>query len=131
MHGKKVRIFYHGMMKQCNGCFGLGHMKYECKNEKKNWREYLETMRKSGNYTDQMFGSWIENKPEATTQNQVPDLRQFLNNPAEMRKMFEAMLSGTAGPSRPNQQNQQNRGERKRDGYNQNQRGGKWKRGRN
>ncbi len=92
MHGKRIRIFHHGIMKQCNGCYKLGHLRWECKEEKQTWMDYVKTMRQSGKYTDSMFGTWIQEKaPESTSQSQQ-DLRQVLNNPGELKKMFANFL---------------------------------------
>jgi hypothetical protein len=60
MFGKKIRVFYHGMPHQCNGCYQLGHMKSECTNEKQNWKTYVNQLRDSGKFEKYLFGSWLD-----------------------------------------------------------------------
>jgi len=39
--GKRVRIHYSGMAKQCLNCYGYRHVKADCKNAKTQWLEYV------------------------------------------------------------------------------------------
>jgi hypothetical protein len=100
MYGKKVRIFYHGMMRQCNGCYKLGHMKWECKEEKSNWKTYVATLRSTGNFEDVLFGSWLDERSEeekmdtgkTQDKNSEEDLRNLLQNSAELRKAMKTYI---------------------------------------
>ena len=112
MFGKKVRVFYHGMMRQCNGCFGLGHLKWECKNPKANWRGYVASLKATARFEDQLLGSWLEVKeakedPKKTDEKNAEgaekgkgenkkgekDLRELLNDPSQLRKALESFVS--------------------------------------
>ncbi len=94
MHGKKVRVFHHGMKTQCNACFSLGHMRYECTGTKTNWKGYVEALRKSDKFTDDMFGTWIETKSDhKVTPIKDGDLRGLLNNPENLKKALEDFLA--------------------------------------
>ncbi len=106
MYGQRVRVFYHGMMRQCNGCFGLGHERWQCKEEKKNWKGYIESLR-GGEFPDSLFGTWV--KPPAQQQQdqgKAPDLRALLNNPEELKKMFDLYAAATSGASNTSQKQQ-------------------------
>ncbi len=48
MYGRKVRIFYLGMKRQCNNCLEIGHWKTECENESKDWFSFIEELMESG-----------------------------------------------------------------------------------
>lgn len=58
MYGRKIRIFYAGMPKQCNNCLEQGHIKSECESEKKDWFSYIEELISSGEYHIDLFGDW-------------------------------------------------------------------------
>jgi hypothetical protein len=58
MFGKKIRLYHLGMKKQCNNCYGLGHLRADCQSKKLGWLEYINTMKKFGKFETQMFGSW-------------------------------------------------------------------------
>ncbi len=51
------------MPRQCNGCYKLGHMKWECTQEKLNWRGYVLEMKETGKFEKSLFGSWLDEKP--------------------------------------------------------------------
>jgi hypothetical protein len=98
MYGKKVRIFYHGMPRQCNGCYKLGHLKWECKEDKLNWRSYVFHLRSTGNYEDALFGSWLDEKPkepenDGKTPRTPEDLRELMKKPGGLKKALIAYLA--------------------------------------
>jgi hypothetical protein len=74
MFGRKIRIFYTGMQKQCNNCLGLGHLKFECEEDsKKDWFTYIEELIDTGDYDIELFGDWpqiIKTKRKAAKPNQ-------------------------------------------------------------
>jgi hypothetical protein len=41
MHGKRIRLFYRGIIKRCTNCFGA-HQRKNCKEEKVPWIKYFE-----------------------------------------------------------------------------------------
>ncbi len=77
--------------------------------------DYVKTMRQSGKYADSMFGTWIQEKaPEPTPQQ---DLRQVLNNPGELQKMFAEFLGNQMAKNKnANTKRGQNEGNASRGG---------------
>jgi hypothetical protein len=121
MFGKRVRVFHHGMHTQCNGCFELGHRRWECKNKKINWREYIEVMRKTNQFEDRLFGTWIEEPKAGQNQNQnqkkdEEDLRSLLNNPGSLRRMIAACLSNESGNQESQKDNRRDQNQSKKRG---------------
>ena len=57
--GRKIQISYPGIPKACNNCFGIGHMKRNCRNKKKDWLDRVAEIRASGDFEDTLFGGWI------------------------------------------------------------------------
>jgi hypothetical protein len=41
MHGKRIRLYYRGIIKRCTNCFGT-HQRKDCKEEKVPWIKYVE-----------------------------------------------------------------------------------------
>jgi len=41
INGKRARIFYRGMSRQCLNCYGYGHVKKDCKEKEVHWLEYV------------------------------------------------------------------------------------------
>jgi len=57
--GKRVRIYYAGMHKQCVNCYQYGHIKAECKEERATWLEYVAGFIKNNlNIRKELFGRW-------------------------------------------------------------------------
>jgi len=59
IYGVKARLYYVGQPKQCSFCYKLGHVKKDCNYEKTSWTQYIIRLRKTGHYTDSMFGNWV------------------------------------------------------------------------
>ncbi len=65
MYSRRIRIFYLGMKKQCNNCLEIGHIKPDCKNDKRDWFSYIESLVESKEFEADLFGDWptiIKNK---------------------------------------------------------------------
>jgi hypothetical protein len=60
MYGRRIRIFYIGMQKQCNNCLELGHIKPECESEKRDWFSFIEELIESKDFKKELFGEWPE-----------------------------------------------------------------------
>jgi hypothetical protein len=101
MFGKKVRIYYHGMRKQCSNCYDLDHLRKDCTSPKLNWIGYVDKLRKTGKYEDQMFGSWLDAPRGETT----ADLRNYLDDPENLKKAVANFLEKNNKKSANNQQN--------------------------
>ncbi len=96
------------MKKQCNHCYDIGHLKKDCKAEKVQWLEYIEKLRRSGRFEDQMFGNWIEILKEESEKPTKPpgekqDLRRYLSDPDALKNRLASYLEGK---ERGRQQNQ-------------------------
>ena len=58
MYGKRVRLYYRGIIKRCTNCF-LPHQRNQCKNKKITWAEYVRGF--SGIFPEipqSMYGKW-------------------------------------------------------------------------
>ncbi len=74
MFGRRIRIYYVGMKKQCNNCFEIGHLKADCEEDKKDWFGFIEDLIDSGTFARDLFGEWpevikrkrAENKPKGS-----------------------------------------------------------------
>jgi len=58
--GKKVRIHYGGIAKQCLNCYEWNHRKAECKQGKKIWVDYVAEFIKNHDYDPLMYGRWMK-----------------------------------------------------------------------
>jgi hypothetical protein len=59
MYGQKVQIYYPGIPRMCNRCYGGGHMRKECNNRKKDWIEYIFTLVQNG-VDVELIGTWTK-----------------------------------------------------------------------
>ncbi len=51
LYGRKIKIYYVGLKKQCNQCLvELGHIRSECKNDKKDWFTFIEDLIKMSGF---------------------------------------------------------------------------------
>jgi len=57
--GVKIRLYYHGMPKQCGKCYELGHVKAECTNLEKTWVQYVNDLVEQGVPLEHL-GAWVE-----------------------------------------------------------------------
>jgi hypothetical protein len=58
MHGKRIRLYYRGIIKRCTNCFGI-HQRKNCKEEKVPWIKYVEQF--ISNYPEipkESYGRW-------------------------------------------------------------------------
>jgi len=105
IQGKRMRIYHHGIKRQCNGCFGIGHAKWQCKAAKINWRGYVDQLVTSGRFKKEMFGSWIKTDTPKVPETDDEDLRALIGNPEKLQKMlnlFKTMKEQSQpGPSQP------------------------------
>jgi len=59
MHGKRIRLYYRGIIKRCTNCFG-SHQRKNCKEEKVPWIKYVEQF--ITNYPEiprESYGRWV------------------------------------------------------------------------
>jgi len=60
MHGKRIRLYYRGIIKRCTNCFG-SHQRKNCKEEKVPWIKYVEQF--ITNYPEipmEAYGRWAK-----------------------------------------------------------------------
>ena len=59
IRGRKIRIYYRGIVRMCVNCYEEGHIKANCKNERKTWLEYVDQFVIGSGFDKEMFGNWI------------------------------------------------------------------------
>ncbi len=58
MNGKKIQIYYPGIVKKCTNCFGP-HARKSCNHDRANWLEYVENlMVEHPNISEEFYGKW-------------------------------------------------------------------------
>jgi hypothetical protein len=57
MYGQKVQVYYPGIPRQCNRCYGVGHMRRDCNNIKKDWIIYVKEFVENGVEVE-LIGTW-------------------------------------------------------------------------
>jgi hypothetical protein len=58
MHGKRIRLYYRGIIKRCTNCFGT-HQRKNCKEEKVPWIKYVEHfISKYPEIPKESYGRW-------------------------------------------------------------------------
>lgn len=58
--GRKVCVSYPGIPKSCINCYMSGHMKRGCRRPKVEWIDKVNEFKKSGEFSNDMFGDWID-----------------------------------------------------------------------
>jgi len=58
--GKRINLYYPGIKKVCNKCFGCGHIKKECKEQKGKWIDFVQKLYYSRKFEDYLFGTWLD-----------------------------------------------------------------------
>jgi hypothetical protein len=58
MCGKKIKIYHRGIRKQCMKCFGTGHFKRDCGEERKEWLDYVDGFMLEAKLPDEYYGNW-------------------------------------------------------------------------
>jgi hypothetical protein len=58
MCGKKIKIYHKGIKKQCMKCFGTGHFKRDCLEERKEWLDYVDGFMLEAKLPDEYYGNW-------------------------------------------------------------------------
>ena len=102
--GKKVRIHYGGIAKQCLNCYGYNHKKSECKDQKCTWLEYVTGFIQSHNLEENMYGKWARISREKNSENTLTE--QSTN---QKRNKETCKVSNQIEPNvQPEQQNQTN-----------------------
>jgi hypothetical protein len=58
MCGKKIKIYHKGIKKQCMKCFGTGHFKRDCREERKEWLDYVDSFMLEAKLPQEYYGNW-------------------------------------------------------------------------
>lgn len=85
--GKKARVYYAGIKRQCHKCYNSDHNAWECKNPKINWKQYCDNLFESGRFERELFGHWISATKGSKPQQEKQNLRNFLSNPDSLKEM--------------------------------------------
>jgi hypothetical protein len=60
MHGKRIRLYYRGIIKRCTNCFGA-HQRKNCKEEKVPWIKYVEQfITNFPEIPEESYGRWAD-----------------------------------------------------------------------
>ena len=89
MDGKRVKLYYRGIDKQCSNCFGT-HGRGNCKNEKITWLEYVfNFICANPDIPRSYYGKWID-----IVQEKIGELPSFEE---EYGSNEDGMVEGTEG----------------------------------
>lgn len=59
LYGRRMKVYYRGIVKSCTKCYNQGHMARDCKNEKVRLVEYVEEfMRAYPLFPAELYGRW-------------------------------------------------------------------------
>jgi len=69
--GKRIRVHHSGMSKQCLNCYGYGHMRSNCENQKSTWLEYVAGfIANNKEIRPELYGRWYKIVSDKTKQNE-------------------------------------------------------------
>jgi len=78
--GKRVRIHYSGMPKQCLNCYGYNHLRQECKEGKTQWLEYVAGfMEKNKDIKKELFGRWYYLVQKKLEERSIPSTSRVMD----------------------------------------------------
>ena len=60
MLGRKIEIYYRGMKQVCVNCYEAGHKKNDCKNQRREWVNYVAEFIETNDLSPEMYGKWFE-----------------------------------------------------------------------
>jgi len=118
MCGKKIKVYYKGIAKQCTNCYVDGHIKKDCTNSKKEWIEYVTFfIATNSNIPDELFGKWIEKAQEWYENNPEKIILPLENLTTEDEYFTDASNSPatdeTLSPNQPTLGEKSKKGQRK------------------
>ena len=58
MFGKKIRVYYRGIIRTCTNCYQNGHLKRNCMNVKRQWVSYVMDFMNMNDVPKEMYGRW-------------------------------------------------------------------------
>ena len=58
MFGRKIEIYYRGMEMTCMNCYRNGHRRANCKEEKREWMDYVSEFIEANTFSPEMYGKW-------------------------------------------------------------------------
>lgn len=76
--GRKVKIYYRGIIKTCTNCYETGHLRKDCENVQTSWTEHVANFIESSPEIDKkLFGKWVKIAQKWRTQprNYAPPTR--------------------------------------------------------
>jgi len=87
INGKRALVYYSGIPKQCKNCLDIGHIAPDCKLKKADWLCYVARFLKTGKFTEQMIGTWLE-----ALQKHHPDFNR--KDPNDLRQQLDLTRQG-------------------------------------
>ena len=90
MYGKKIEVYYRGMEFTCLRCYGTGHKRQDCQNEKQEWMDYVVDFIKNNQFKNEMYGKWLRiakahrRKFNKKSEEEHPDEKTTEGNPEEL-----------------------------------------------
>ena len=95
MHGKRVRLYYRGIVKRCTNCFQQHQRKF-CKNEKVLWSDYVARFAELfPEIPHDMYGKWKTMIKDVELQNKKKSETESAINPKEADPKAGDVQSGS------------------------------------
>jgi hypothetical protein len=95
MHGKRVRLYYRGIVKRCTNCFQQHQRKF-CKNEKVLWSDYVARFAELfPELPHDMYGKWKTMIKDVELQNKKKSETESAINPKEADPKAGDVQSGS------------------------------------
>ena len=89
MYGKKIKIYHKGIKKQCVNCYETGHFKKDCKNDRKDWLDYIDGFMLSASLPDELYGNWSKMVEDWRQKNPERHAKNRKDREEEVREQLE------------------------------------------
>ena len=60
MMGRKIEVYHRGIVQTCVNCYGKGHKRQDCKNERVHWLDYVADFIETNELRPELYGKWFE-----------------------------------------------------------------------
>lgn len=91
MFGRKVKVHYRGIDKQCTHCYGFGHYRNDCDGERRTWIEYVSDFMDCNEIEESLYGNWVRRVEEWKTRNDKPDTQTDESNALELSSQINEL----------------------------------------
>ena len=89
MHGKKIKIYHKGIKKQCVSCYKTGHFKRDCREERKEWLDYVDGFMLATSLPEEYFGNWVKLVEDWRSKNPAKHQHNIADTEGEARRREE------------------------------------------